>query len=38
MTAIGDDRDEAERLFTRAIDVLDREAGGGISEREDDHA
>ena len=28
MTAIGDDRDEAERLFARAIDVLDREAGG----------
>lgn len=28
MTAIGNDRDEAERLFARAIDVLDREAGG----------
>jgi hypothetical protein len=28
MTAIGNDRDEAERLFTRAIDVLDRESGG----------
>lgn len=28
MTAIGNDRDEAERLFYRAIDVLDREAGG----------
>jgi PGM1 C-terminal domain len=28
MTAIGNDRDEAERLFARAIEVLDREAGG----------
>jgi PGM1 C-terminal domain len=28
MTAIGNDRDEAERLFARAIDVLDREVGG----------
>jgi hypothetical protein len=28
MTAIGNDRDEAERIFARAIDVLDREAGG----------
>jgi hypothetical protein len=28
MTAIGNDHDEAERLFTRAIDVLNREAGG----------
>jgi hypothetical protein len=28
MTAIGNDREEAERLFVRAIDVLDREAGG----------
>ena len=26
MIAIGNDREEAERLFTRAIDVLDREA------------
>ncbi|MEA2235349.1 MAG: hypothetical protein QOC81_73 [Thermoanaerobaculia bacterium] len=28
MTAVGNDREEAERLFARAIDVLDREAGG----------
>ena len=28
MTAIGNDRREAEMLFDRAIDVLDREAGG----------
>jgi hypothetical protein len=28
MTAIGNDREEAERLFARAIEVLDREAGG----------
>jgi hypothetical protein len=28
MTAIGNDRDEAERLFATTIEVLDREAGG----------
>jgi hypothetical protein len=28
MTAVGNDREEAERLFARAIDVLNREAGG----------
>ena len=28
MTAIGDDRDEAERLFATTIDVLDRETSG----------
>jgi hypothetical protein len=31
MTAVGNDREEAERLFARAIDVLDREAGGRSS-------
>ncbi len=28
MIAIGNDREEAEEIFTRAIDVLEREAGG----------
>ena len=38
MIAIGDNRDEAERLFAACIDVLDKETSGGAIERESDHA
>ena len=31
MTAIGNNREEAERLFTETIEVLDRETGKGLS-------
>jgi hypothetical protein len=38
MTAIGDDREEAERLYAAAIQVLDRETAGGLNERNGNHA